>query len=299
MARQPAPNKQPDLVGLEPDGLTAPVVDAVAPAPPATPAEAAPPPPAAPASPPAEAPIAKADKPAAKPPAAKPAAKPAAAKPAAAKAPVAKPAAKPSPAAKAPKVAARAAPAATVKAAPAKPVAKPVAKAPTAKPAAPARAAEPKKPEAKKPDLKKPEAKAASPSASIARIADVAKQATKLSPQFREMAERNVDQAKKAYEQYVGTTERMLNTLEDAARQAWSGTRDVNLRMLGFADANAKAGFDYAERLVRVRDVKELASLQKEYLQEATERLGQQMQEIQQMASQAARDAIKATNPKS
>lgn len=127
---------------------------------------------------------------------------------------------------------------------------------------------------------------------------DMSADATKVPPQFRQLAEKNVEQAKKAYEQYVSTTERMLNTLEDAARQAWSGARDVNMRMLGFADANAKAGFDYADRLVRAKDVKEFATLQQDYLKQATERMGLQMREVQQMATQAAKDSLKAVNPK-
>lgn len=127
---------------------------------------------------------------------------------------------------------------------------------------------------------------------------DPTKNVGKIPPQFREMAEKNVEQAKKAYEQYVSTTERLLNTLDDATRQTWTGARDVNLRMLGFADANAKAGFDYAERFVKAKDVKEIASLQQDYLKEATERLAQQMREIQELASQAAKDAMKAASPK-
>lgn len=126
---------------------------------------------------------------------------------------------------------------------------------------------------------------------------DTTKNLGKIPPQFREMAEKNVEQAKKAYEQYVSTTERLLNTLDDATRQSWSGAREVNLRMLGFADANAKAGFDFADRFVKAKDVKEIASLQQDYLKEATERLAQQMREIQQIASQAAKDALKSADP--
>lgn len=305
MAKQPS--STPKSSDASADVPPAPAVDAPATAP-AAPAEAAPVPAAAapkPATPPDKAPAPKA--PATKSSAAKkaPAAKPVAAKPATAKAP----------APKAPKVAARAAAAPSVKA-PAKPAPKsatppaapkaPAEKRPVAPKSAPAArgvAARAPSPEpAAKTSPRGLAAKiAAVPKAALDRITEMTEQSpltSKLPPQFRELAERNVDQAKKAYEQYVSTTERLLNTIEDATRQAWSGARDVNLRMLGFADANAKAGFDYAERVVKAKDVKEMASLQQEYLKEATERLGQQMREIQQLASQATKDTMKAVNPK-
>lgn len=244
-------------------------------------------------------------------------------KPAATQAPAAKPApkaaAKPAAksAAKAPvKAAARSATgaAASKASAPAPAKVPATAKAPaTAKPSVPAKPTPPAKPAVAAkpaPTVAKPApatAAAAKPTRSEpapkpTRSADMADEmsaaATKVPPQFRVMAEKNVEQAKKAYEQYVSTTERMLNTIEDATRQAWSGARDVNLRMLGFADANAKAGFDYAERMVKAKDVKEFTTLQQDYLKQATERMGTQMREIQQMASQGAKDALKAVNPK-
>ncbi len=119
-----------------------------------------------------------------------------------------------------------------------------------------------------------------------------------VSPELRDMAERTVEQARKAYEQYDSTTQRMLDTLEDASRQVWSGAKDVNLRVLSFVDANAQAGFDYAERLVRAKTTKELATLQQDYLKQATDRLAQQIREINDLATEAARDIVAASKTK-
>jgi hypothetical protein len=109
------------------------------------------------------------------------------------------------------------------------------------------------------------------------------------------MAERNVEQARTAYAEYVGVTERMLDALDDGSRKAWSGARDVNLRILGFAEANAKAGFDFAERFLKAGDFTELAKLQREYLRQTTERLSSQMREIQTLTQEAARSAVPKT----
>lgn len=119
------------------------------------------------------------------------------------------------------------------------------------------------------------------------------------SEKMREMAERSVTQAREAYERYATSSERMFNTLEDSARLAWSGARDVNLRMAAFADANAKAGFEYAERLVKAQDVNEAGKIQQEFLKQSTERMGQQMKELNDLATRAAREVASAVKPRS
>jgi phasin len=129
-------------------------------------------------------------------------------------------------------------------------------------------------------------------------MADNVERTPGFSPKVREMAEQSVVQAKKAYEQYAGTTERMMNTMEDSLRHAWTGAREVNHRMVAFAAANAQAGFDYAERLVRAKDTKEIASLQQEYLREATERLARQMRDLNELATQVAKEAVETAKPK-
>lgn len=119
-----------------------------------------------------------------------------------------------------------------------------------------------------------------------------------VSPKMRELAEQNVAQAKKAYEQYTASAERMFNTMADAARLAWAGSRDFNQRMVAFADVNAKAGFDYAERLVKAKDASEASALQQDYLRQAADRLGQQMRELNEIATKAAKESFEAAKPK-
>ena len=103
-----------------------------------------------------------------------------------------------------------------------------------------------------------------------------------VTPQMRETGEQSVAQARKAYEQYATTTDRVLRTMENSARQAWSGAREVNIRMMAFADENAKAGFDYAERFVKAKDAEEVLSLQQAYLKAQSDRLSEQMRELQE-----------------
>jgi hypothetical protein len=83
---------------------------------------------------------------------------------------------------------------------------------------------------------------------------------TAVNQQFRTMMESNLAQGKKAYEQYGAGVERFLTSMEDAGRLAWSGARDVNVRFMTFVDENARAGFEYAERLTKAKDFGEMTS---------------------------------------
>ena len=59
--------------------------------------------------------------------------------------------------------------------------------------------------------------------------------------------------------------------------------------MMTFADENAKAGFDYAERFVKAKDAEEVLSLQQAYLKAQSDRLSEQMRELRELSTRAAR----------
>ena len=129
-------------------------------------------------------------------------------------------------------------------------------------------------------------------------MADKTETPSAVTPHLREAGEQSVAQAKKAYEQYSTTTERVLRTMEESARQAWSGARDVNVRIMAFADENAKAGFEYADRFVKAKDAGEVLSLQQAYLKAQSERLNEQMRELRELSTRAARATVEAGKPK-
>ena len=130
-------------------------------------------------------------------------------------------------------------------------------------------------------------------------MADDSNRMTAINEQFRTMMESSVTQAKKAYDQYVAGVERFLTSMEDANRIAWSGAREVNVRFMTFVDENARAGFGYAERLAKAKDATEMMSIQQDYFKRQSERLSEQMRELNEMSRNAARQAGEAAKPKS
>jgi hypothetical protein len=64
--------------------------------------------------------------------------------------------------------------------------------------------------------------------------------------------------------------------------------KDVTGKALGFAEENVAASFDYAQKLVRARDVDEVMRLHAEYLQNQMQLLQRQAKELGDSATRSA-----------
>ena len=57
--------------------------------------------------------------------------------------------------------------------------------------------------------------------------------------------------------------------METQADTAQSGAKDVGQKAMGFAEQNIANSFEFAQKLVRAKDIQEVMALQQEYLQVA------------------------------
>jgi len=95
---------------------------------------------------------------------------------------------------------------------------------------------------------------------------------------FRDLAERGVEQARTAFEGFLAMAQRTAGAGADAAGQ--TAAQSLAARVLGFTEQNAKAAFDLAGKLVRARDPQEVLALQSEYMKSQIAALQAQAQEI-------------------
>jgi phasin len=110
---------------------------------------------------------------------------------------------------------------------------------------------------------------------------------------MRQMADRSVDQAKKAFEQFLDATQKAVATAEGSAKSMREGTADVNRQALAFIEDNVAASFDFAQRLVQARTVEEMAALQQEFVKRQMSTATSQGQQLSQMMGKAATSATK------
>jgi phasin len=111
--------------------------------------------------------------------------------------------------------------------------------------------------------------------------------------EMRRIAEQSMQQAQRAFEGFINAAQQAAGEVESRANRARAGTRDVTEKAMSFAERNVAASFDFAQKLVRARDLDEVMRLQREYIQAQIQALNEQAKEIGQTVSKAAMDAAR------
>ncbi|ALV25951.1 phasin [Pannonibacter sp. Q-1] len=112
--------------------------------------------------------------------------------------------------------------------------------------------------------------------------------------QMRDFAEKSVDQARKAFDDFISLTHKTVSNVEGSATVVQSGASDINRKTLSYAEEHVDAAFRFAQQMVRAKDVEEMMKLQQDYLRRQMEQLGEQARDLSDTATRAAQDAAKA-----
>ncbi|MCB1499743.1 MAG: phasin family protein [Bauldia sp.] len=110
--------------------------------------------------------------------------------------------------------------------------------------------------------------------------------------QIREMADRTVEQARKAIGQYIDATQKAVADAEGSARTVRDSAADVGRQALAFVEDNVSASFDFAHRVLQARTVEEIAALQREFLTKQMASLSEQGKSLGEMAGRATSEAM-------
>ena len=115
-------------------------------------------------------------------------------------------------------------------------------------------------------------------------------------PEMRAVAEKSVEQAKQAFEGYLAAAHRTVSTLEGQAENARKGAKNVGARAMDFAQKNITSSFEFAQKLVRAKDLQELMALQASYMRTQMQVLAEQAKELGEGATKAAAEVAKPPN---
>jgi phasin len=113
-------------------------------------------------------------------------------------------------------------------------------------------------------------------------------------PEMRALAEKSVEQAKQAFDGFMTAAHRTVSTLEGQAEAARQGAKDVGAKAIDFAEQNIANSFDFAQKLVRAKDMKEMLELQASYVRTQMQMLAEQAKELGQAGSKAATEPLKS-----
>ena len=112
---------------------------------------------------------------------------------------------------------------------------------------------------------------------------------------MRVFAERSVEQAKQAFDGFISAAHQAVNAFEGQAETARKGARQVTEKAMSFAEKNVANSFEFAQQLVRAKDVQEVLRLQADFIRGQMQVLSEQVRELGETAGKAATEA---TTPK-
>jgi len=111
--------------------------------------------------------------------------------------------------------------------------------------------------------------------------------------QMRQFAEQSVEQAKKAVDGFMTAAQKAAATMETHTATAQAGAKDMGTKAMAFAEQNIANSFDFAQKLVRAKDIQEVMALQTEFVKAQMQAMTEQAKELGTTATKAAMDSAK------
>ena len=104
----------------------------------------------------------------------------------------------------------------------------------------------------------------------------------------REMAERNVEQTRAAYTQFLTMARQAQDLMMKAPGEEAKGALDVQSKATRYAEQNVEASFRLAADLAHARDLEEYAQIQARYAQTQVLTFTQQTHDLGRMVADVA-----------
>lgn len=108
---------------------------------------------------------------------------------------------------------------------------------------------------------------------------------------MRDMAEKSVDQAKGAYDQFMDASRKTQAMVEQSSGAMLESSKEIQQKAQEFTEQNMKAGFDLAEKLITAKDFQEALELQSNFAQRQMETYSRQAKELTTAMADAAKKA--------
>jgi len=114
--------------------------------------------------------------------------------------------------------------------------------------------------------------------------------------EMRSMAEASFEQARKTFEKFLASAQQAAGSIEQRGTSVRAGAKDVSGKAIAYAEKNVQASLDFAQSLLKAKDLTEVIRLHSEYVQSQMRSLAEQAAEMGQTVSRAAMDALKPKN---
>ena len=110
--------------------------------------------------------------------------------------------------------------------------------------------------------------------------------------EMRNLAAQSVEQAKKAFDDFITAAQKAVTTVEGHAAGAQASTKNIGEKAMAFVEKNVATSFEFAQKVVRAKDIQELTQLQTEFVQTQMPTFVEQARALGQIVAQ---DAVRPT----
>lgn len=106
---------------------------------------------------------------------------------------------------------------------------------------------------------------------------------------LREVAEKNVEQARQAYERFLEASRQAQDMVAQSSEAMSANAKKVQQKALEFTRENMKQGFDLAERLAKAKNLQEAFEIQSSYARQQIETYSRQARELVRLMGEGGR----------
>jgi phasin len=108
--------------------------------------------------------------------------------------------------------------------------------------------------------------------------------------EIRDLTAKSVEEARKAFGSFIEAAHKATAQAEGTANALQSSAKDVSAKALSFTEANLKAAFDHAQKLIQAKDHHEILAHQSEYVKK-------QLAAMEEHAKELGTAVLKAVTP--
>ena len=111
--------------------------------------------------------------------------------------------------------------------------------------------------------------------------------------ELRTVAERSLEQAKLAFNNYTQVAEEAVSTVEQWVEANQASAQNIRKKAMRFAGRNVFSAFEFAQKVFQAKGIDELIGLQSEFLQLQMQVLSKQVKKLGEAATLSVMESAK------
>jgi hypothetical protein len=110
---------------------------------------------------------------------------------------------------------------------------------------------------------------------------------------MRDFAETSVEQARKAFDEYLAAAQKAMGGFGTSAASAQESVRSLGEDAISFAEENMAANFDFAKQMVSARTIEDMVKVQSGFIERQITAFTKQGEKLAKTVSEAGKEKKK------